>query len=57
MCFSLSSLVVAVLEFPAGDVDIVELLAVHLLENQKPEMYKGEKGEVDEGDVIYLSLI
>ena len=40
MCFSLSSLVVAVLEFPAGDVDVVELRAVPLPENQKPEMYK-----------------
>ena len=49
MCFSLFPLVVAVLECPAGDVDVAELLALHLLENQKPEMYKDE---VDEGHMI-----
>ena len=49
MYFSLSSLVVAVLEFPAGDVYVVELRAVHLPEHQKPEMYKDE---VDEGHVM-----
>ena len=42
----LSSLVVAVLELPAGDVDVVELLAVPLPENQKPEMYKDEVDKV-----------
>ena len=48
MCF-LSFLVVVVLELPGGDVDVVELLAVPLLENQKPEMYKDE---INEGHVM-----
>ena len=38
--FYLSSLVVVVFVFPAGDVDVTELLAVHLLESQKLEVYK-----------------
>ena len=49
MCFALFSLVVAVLGSPARDVDVVELLAVHLPESQNPGMYKDG---IDEGHVM-----
>ena len=49
MNFSLSSLVVAVLGSPVGDVDVGELLAAHLPKRQKHRMCKDK---VDEGHVL-----
>ena len=42
-------LVVVVLESLAGDVDVVELLDVLLLQDQKPEIVKDE---IDENRVV-----
>ena len=41
----LSFLIVVVFAALVGDVDVVESLAVHLLESQTPVMYKDEVGE------------